>query len=110
MWFWLMACGPSDEAFVARYTEDWCAVVMACSDPAVLAFDGIETVEDCEAIVGSQVEVEAASCSYDPKAARSCLSALHELGCDGSQAPVEPSTCSVVFLECTEGGENASGS
>ncbi len=110
MWFWLLACGPSDEAFVTRYTEEWCALVMACSDPAALAFDGIESVEDCEAIVGSQVEVDASTCSYDPKAAKTCLTALNDLACDGGQAPVEPSTCGVVFIECTEGGMNATGS
>lgn len=101
----LAACGVDETHFIPDYADLYCDTVMSCSEPALLLFDGIETKDDCLAIVGPAIESEVLNCDYDPKSAKRCLKGMEGMGCPGEGQTVDdvlPLDCAQVSSICKE--------
>lgn len=99
----LAACGIDETVYIPDYTDLYCDAVMDCTDPAVLTFDGIESKDDCLAMVGPAIEAEVGYCDYNPKQAKKCLQAMETMGCPGDGQTIDdviPVDCSGVTSAC----------
>lgn len=94
----MAACGPSETSFVVDYTDAYCTWYLACADPALLVFDGLDDVDACKAVVGPEIAVSAGACKVDHAAARACLGQMATVPCP------EPGTVfeDAVPLACTQ--------
>lgn len=102
----LGACGPSENAFVSGYVTSYCDYYLACSDPALAVFDGIDTVDDCQNVFGPPVVEASGTCRLNREAARDCLMLLDGLGCSGDPLDVDaglPAECGMVWEQCVPG-------
>jgi len=98
----LFAAGCYNESkFVPEKTDAFCALLLECTDPAVLAFDGM-TNESCQAFWGPQFRDEGLDCKFRRGAAKDCVSALMNATCpaEGSVADNLPEICGAVFTDC----------
>lgn len=100
----LAACGVDETVFIPEYSDNYCAKLVECTDAAVLRFDGIETVDDCLAVIGPEIEAEVQSCDYSPKNAKRCLKAMEGMGCPGPDQAFDdvlPLDCGQVSSSCS---------
>ena len=101
---WLAACGPSESRFVVEYTDAYCAWYLDCGDSAQLVFDGVDTLEECRAIVGPDIADEADGCKLDRAPARACLDAMATLACPTDpEAELDdalPAECATTWKKC----------
>lgn len=99
----LLASGCYSEGdFTPARTAAFCAKVLECTDPAVLAFDGV-TAENCEGVYGPAFAAEGETCKLDKKAAKTCVRGLQSLTCPADGSPVAenvPAVCDEVFVKC----------
>jgi hypothetical protein len=96
-------CGIDDSTFTIEYVDAYCVYYLACSDPALEVFDGIDTPEECEAVYGPAVTDSALTCKLDKKAAKVCLESLDGLACPSEGYDVDgnlPSECAQVWTDC----------
>jgi len=110
--FGLAACGVGKGNFVPTYAAAYCDYVLACSDPAQLTFDGVLSLDDCLAVVGPELEVQADTCNYNPGVAADCLDAMAILQCPAEDASIDdgiPPVCLGVFEACVSNLEPVEG-
>lgn len=96
-------CGPSEDSFVSAYVTSYCDYYLACSDPALAVFDGIDTVEECQAAFGPAMVEASSGCRLNRPSARDCLSLLDGLGCVADPLDVDaalPAECGMVWEQC----------
>lgn len=108
----LAACGVDETVFIPDYADYYCQSVMDCTDPAVLTFDGIGSMDDCLAIVGPDLEAEVGYCDYNGKAAKKCLQAMETMGCPGVDQTVDdilPLDCAQVLSACSPPKDDPTG-
>jgi len=108
-WLWLcvlVGCGASEGKYLTDYTARYCELVFQCSDEAMLLFDGIESEEECNNLVGSDLQSFGGTCEeYDGRAAKDCLKAMDDMTCPAQGKSLDsalPAACSYVFLTCKE--------
>jgi len=82
----LGACALTEERFVDRFAEDYCARVKACDETRfwTIWYDG---TPECTADVGNTVGDKAygngdVACSWDAEASQTCLDAIEDDPCD----------------------------
>lgn len=104
--FLLIAVGCYSETdFTPARTTAYCAAVLACTDPAVLAFDGVDATT-CEGIYGPRFQTEGEDCKLDRKVAKACVSGLEALAAscpDGAIDDNLPVACESAFKKCPIG-------
>lgn len=98
----LLAGCLSDDAFVDKYVETECELLMGCYSEPVRNFLGWDTVEDCIADEGQDLVNEADGCTFDRKAARACIQAMKDVtACPEEGAAFEPpAICDDVYVDC----------
>lgn len=104
----LVACGPTDGAFVEAYADRTCTLLFTCQDAAALAFDGIDSFDTCLATYGPPLDSLRGVCEFDRVSARTCLDALEVATCPKDGAPfesIEAPECSTVFHTCEEAAD-----
>lgn len=89
----------SESEFIPSKTTAYCELLLECSDPAVLAFDGI-TAETCEGTWGPMFQEEASGCKFRRRSAKACIESLALATCP-EEGPVElPVVCGAAFDQC----------
>jgi hypothetical protein len=101
------SCGGGKATdFAAEYVDLYCAWYLDCADPALQVFDGMDTLEECQAAVGPAVADNAEACKLDRVPARACLDGLAVASCPAEGALLEesvPYECGFAFKDCAEG-------
>ncbi len=90
--------------FVPDKTTAFCQVALSCTDPAVLAFDGM-TEASCQGTWGPVFQAEGDGCKYRRSAAKQCVSEieLQANTCpDGETSASIPEICEAVWHTCVE--------
>ena len=93
---------------MTEYVDAYCVYYLACSDPALAVFDGVDTAEECEALYGPAVVDDSLACKLDKKTAKTCLDSLDGLACPGEGYDVDgslPSECESVWTTCESAEE-----
>ncbi|MEQ1566259.1 MAG: hypothetical protein ABMA64_11525 [Myxococcota bacterium] len=101
-------CGDSESEFVVSYVDTLCQQYVACVDPALQVFDGLEGTEACEAEYGDPVAERAAACKLERSAASECLAGMSGMGCPAEGEPFDaqlPPACASVWKKCEEGSD-----
>jgi hypothetical protein len=101
-WIVLMsACGTDRVDFIDAYTESYCTWMLRCVDPAILTFDGIDSVESCGLVYTAEVAAVGTGCKYKARYADDCADETRNASCpvDGRDFPVTPS-CIEVYADC----------
>ena len=97
----LVGCGLPESDFSREYTQGWCDYYLACEDPAILLFDGIDGFEDCEPLVAPHVVTMGSVCKFKGGKAKDCLAAVEALTCPTDEfAFTVPAECSAVYPGC----------
>lgn len=98
------SCKGAEPDFVESYLTSFCAFFIDCTDPAVAAFDGLPTVEDCRAEFGPPLAARAEGCKLEKDAAELCLQELDGAACPEEGAPEDalPAVCApdLVWKKC----------
>ncbi|MEZ4316475.1 MAG: hypothetical protein R3F61_03175 [Myxococcota bacterium] len=98
----LLAVGCYTESdFIPAKTTAFCSLVLQCTDPATLAFDGLDATS-CEARYGPIFRDEAQGCKIRKSAAKDCVAALEAGTCpaDGSVEDNLPEICEAALTKC----------
>lgn len=99
----MAGCGPRETDFVSDYVTSYCVYYLACSDPALAVFDGVDTPEECADAFGPGVAELATECALNGAAARDCLAELDGLACSGDPSDVDaalPAVCGSAWEKC----------
>ena len=99
----LVGCGPSEAEHAAEFTSAYCSWLLDCEDPAVLTFDGIQSFEDCEALIAPEATGYGTTCKYKGGNSKACIRAMNALSCPEDASFSMPPECSEVYLGCTFG-------
>lgn len=111
----LAACGGNkleEEDFVYTYTQQYCAVWLECSDPAMRVWDGLEGTEGCEAEIGPEMADKANGCKLVADNAQACLDKLADLACPADGQALDealPIECEVAWKKCSLTAEDLEG-
>jgi len=100
--FAMLAGCLSDDAFVDKYVDAECELLMGCYPPAVLTFLGWDTIEDCVAEQSQELVNEADGCTFDRKAGKACIQQMKDVtACPAEgDAFIPPEICDDVFVDC----------
>ena len=99
----LGGCGLHETEFVPQYAALYCDYYLSCEDPAVLAFDGLDTQEECLAIHGPEIEAEGGACKLARSEAKKCLTAMEGLACPPEGTDLDggiPPVCDYSWKKC----------
>ena len=98
----LSACGIAREDFVLAYKDRYCELVLQCSDPAELTFDGVLTKDDCIERSGYEITSWGLGCRYRSIDAEQCLADLDAAVCPAAvgELPERPLSCEGVYVDC----------
>lgn len=94
MILWLLACGPSPEAFAEQYSERYCALMFECYDAETLVILGFADESDCFSQMFERQPVDG---DYDKDEAQDCLSGIENITCEDLAAQSYPSACARVW-------------
>ena len=89
----------SESDFIPAKTAAFCDLLLECTDPAVLAFDGI-TGDSCTGTWGPTFSEEGSGCKFRRKSAKACIDQLQAATCPESGPVVLPEICAGVFHQC----------
>ena len=94
----------SQNKFLDRFFIAECDFILACTEPAVLVFNGYDSADACVAARQPDWESGWASCAdFERKAARECLEQLDSPTCPAEGEEVSaPAICEAVYTTCTE--------
>lgn len=93
----------SESDFVPAKTDAFCSLLLECTDPAVLAFDGFDETS-CIAYYGPLFRAEGETCKKMKRsAAKDCVAALELATCpaEGTVEESIPAVCGQVWQKCT---------
>jgi hypothetical protein len=96
-------CGPHETEFIPQYAASYCSYYVSCADPAVMAFDGVDTQEECLARYGPDIEAEGEGCKLARSEAKKCLRAMEALACPSDPAELDaslPPVCDYAWKKC----------
>lgn len=95
----------AEHDFVPAKTDAFCAFLLECTDPAVIAFDGMN-MEVCQGFWGPRFDEEGDTCrKFTRSVAQDCVAALELATCPEDGSPVSenlPEICSYVYTRCEE--------
>jgi hypothetical protein len=104
---WVLAslggCGLHETEFIPRYAASYCDYYVSCADPSLVAFDGIDTHDECLAVYGPEIEAEGEGCTLARSEARKCLASMEELACPADATDLDagiPPVCSYSWKKC----------
>jgi hypothetical protein len=104
----VVSCGKVEaEEYLVDFTEQYCDVWLACTDPAQLAFDGLDSPESCVATNGPRFADQWNGCVLDQKNADRCLAFLPGTDCPESGEDLDaaiPAECYGAWKKCIGGG------
>lgn len=92
----------TESDFIPAKTTAFCQVLLECTDPAVLAFDGVDA-QSCEGVWGPRFQAEAQGCKVKGSAGKQCVSALETMACPTDGRPVQdhiPVVCASALQKC----------
>lgn len=98
----LLAGCYSESDFTPARTTAYCAVVLECTPPEVLAFDGV-TAQSCEGVYGPRFQEEGVGCKLRRKEAKLCVQQLELMSCPADGVAIDdsvPPVCGSVFHKC----------
>ncbi|MCA9567270.1 MAG: hypothetical protein KC656_05485 [Myxococcales bacterium] len=99
----LVAGCYSQYDYVTTKTDTFCSWLLECTDPSVLAFDGMN-MEVCQGFWGPRFEEEGLECKkFKRGVAKQCIEALELATCPADGSPVSdniPEVCDFVYLRC----------
>ena len=102
--FLILAVGCYAESdFVPAKTDAFCSLLIECTDPAVLAFDGIDE-STCQGVWGPIFKDEASRCKLRAGPAKECVAALESATCPSEGLLIDqlPESCSSTYVNCTD--------
>jgi hypothetical protein len=93
----------SESTFVPEKTDAFCAWLLRCEDPAVIAFDGMD-LPVCQGTFGPTFQEEGADCrKFKRGIAKQCVASLEAATCPPEGTSVEeaiPEVCAFVYERC----------
>lgn len=93
----------SEADFVPAKTDAFCAYLLDCSDPATIAFDGLD-LNSCLGTYGPVFDAEGDDCRrFKRGLAKQCVAAITGATCPVDGATVEesiPEVCDFVYERC----------
>jgi len=94
----LAACGYEQADYALDYADATCAFTVQCYPDL---YETLQACVDTAAVGGTGGDL----CTYDPDAARACVSGVEEMGCPAEGAlPEFPAACARVFTDCPMDG------
>ncbi len=106
--FLVLAGCYSRAAYVPDKADAFCSWLLECTDPAVIAYDGM-SMDACLGLWGPVFQEEDASCEkFAPGVAKQCVEALQTASCPEDGSPVGeniPEVCDYVYQRCSAGSE-----
>ncbi len=93
----------SESDFVPEQTDLVCDLILECTDPAELTFDGIDA-QNCVATVGPMLRAAGEGCKFRRGNAKQCIEDLQAATCPADGTPVLdalPTSCGLVWDKCT---------
>jgi hypothetical protein len=99
----LGGCGLDETEFIPQYAAAYCTYYVSCADPAVLAFDGIDTQEECLAVYGPEIEAAGDGCKLARSEANKCLKSMEGLACPADATDLDaglPPVCEYSWKKC----------